>query len=208
MADENLFQIELVTPERVLITGSASEVILRTREGDASFLAGHTPLVGTVEPGVIRVVRAEGDEERVAVHGGFVQVEQGVSSEGGDGAAGGGSSSGPSSSGSASSGSADQATSGTRVTMLIGVAELAEEIDADRARAALEAAEARVAELTAAGGRGAGSGSGSGAGSGSAAGDDEEPDVDLVEAEAALLRAQVRLEAVDASAGAGVAGTA
>ncbi len=32
--------------------------------------------------------------------------------------------------------------------MLIGVAELAEEIDADRARAALEAAEARVAELT------------------------------------------------------------
>ncbi len=86
MADENLFQIELVTPERVLITGSASEVILRTREGDASFLAGHTPLVGTVEPGVIRVVRAEGDEERVAVHGGFVQVEQGVSSEAGDGA--------------------------------------------------------------------------------------------------------------------------
>ncbi len=208
MADENLFRIELVTPERVLITGSASEVILRTREGDASFLAGHTPLVGTVEPGVIRVVRAEGDEERVAVHGGFVQVEQGVSSEGGDSAAGGGSSSGPSSSGSASSGSADQSTSGTRVTMLIGVAELAEEIDADRARAALEVAEARVAELTAAGGRGAGSASGSGAGSGSAAGDDEEPDVDLVEAEAALLRAQVRLEAVDASAGAGVAGTA
>ena len=30
MADENLFRIELVTPERVLITGSASEVILRT----------------------------------------------------------------------------------------------------------------------------------------------------------------------------------
>ena len=207
MADENLFQIELVTPERVLITGSASEVILRTREGDASFLAGHTPLVGTVEPGVIRVVRAEGDEERVAVHGGFVQVEQGVSSEGGDGAAG-GSSSGPASSGGSLSGSVDQATSGTRVTMLIGVAELAEEIDADRARAALEAAEARVAELTAAGGRGAGSASGSGAGSGSAAGDDEEPDVDLVEAEAALLRAQVRLEAVDASAGAGVGGTA
>ena len=196
MADENLFQIELVTPERVLITGSASEVILRTREGDASFLAGHTPLVGTVEPGVIRVVRAEGDEERVAVHGGFVQVEQGVSPEGGEGAAAGGSSSGGSSS--------DQVTSGTRVTMLIGVAELAEEIDADRARAALEAAEARVAELGAVGGRGGGSG----AGSGSAAGEDEEPDVDLVEAEATLLRAQVRLEAVDASAGAGVAGTA
>ena len=76
MADENLFAIELVTPERILITGTATEVILRTREGDITFLAGHTPLVGTIEPGVVRVVREGGEVERVAVHGGFVQVEQ------------------------------------------------------------------------------------------------------------------------------------
>ncbi len=78
MADSKLFTVNLVTPERVLLTGLASEVILRTGEGDATFLAGHTPLVGTVEPGVVRVVRPEGDEDRVAVHGGFVQVETGV----------------------------------------------------------------------------------------------------------------------------------
>ena len=64
MADSNLFTVNLVTPERVLVTGLAAEVILRTGEGDATFLAGHTPLVGTVEPGVVRVVRSEGDEER------------------------------------------------------------------------------------------------------------------------------------------------
>jgi F0F1-type ATP synthase epsilon subunit len=174
-------------------------VILRTREGDASFLAGHTPLVGTVEPGVIRVVRAEGDEERVAVHGGFVQVEQGVSSA--DGVGSGGPGGRPS-----SGGSAGQAASGTRVTMLIGVAELAEEIDADRARAALERAEARVAELSGSGGRHSGGGSGSGGSGSGGGGEDEEPDADLVEAEAALLRAQVRLEAVDASAGVAGAG--
>ena len=75
MADSSLFTINLVTPERVLVSGLASEVILRTGEGDVSFLAGHTPLVGTVEPGVVRVVRQEGEELRVAVHGGFVQVE-------------------------------------------------------------------------------------------------------------------------------------
>ena len=123
MADESLFQINVVTPERILLTGMASEVFLRTGDGDLAFLAGHTPLVGSVQPGVVRVVRPEGDEVRVAVHGGFTQVEQGVPL--GD--------------------DADDAS--TRVTLLVGVAELAEEIDVDRARVALEAAEARVAEL-------------------------------------------------------------
>ncbi len=169
MADTNLFTINLVTPERVLVAGLASEVILRTGEGDITFLAGHTPLVGTVEPGVVRVVREEGEDERVAVHGGFVQVEQGVVGEDGEPVA-----------------------SGTRVTLLIGVAELAEEIDVERARVALEAAEARVAELGGTGGRSTGAGSG--------AGETEEPDAELVEAGAELLRAQVRLEAVDVTA--------
>ena len=100
----------------------------------------------------------------MAVHGGFIQVEQHVAPESEDGGSGG--------------------SSGTRVTLLIGVAELAEEIDAERAQTALEAAEARVAELTASGGRTVG-------------GDDEVPDAELVEAEAALRRAQVRLEALD-----------
>ncbi len=128
MADSNLFTVNLVTPERILLEGAASEVILRSGEGDLTILAGHTPLVGSVEPGVIRVVRDDGQVERVAAHGGFVQVEQHVAPESEDGGSGG--------------------SSGTRVTLLIGVAELAEEIDAARAQAALEAAEARVAELT------------------------------------------------------------
>ncbi len=172
MPDSNLFTIDLVTPERILLSGLAAEVILRTGEGDVTFLAGHAPLVGSVEAGVVRVVRAEGDEERVAVHGGFVQVEQHVPTGDADGAG--------------------ESASGTRVTLLIGVAELAEEIDTERARAALDAAEARVAELTGSGGRGAG------------APDDEEPDAELIDAEAALLRAQVRLETVDATSGASV----
>ena len=164
MADSSLFTISLVTPERVLVTGLASEVVLRTAEGDVTFQAGHTPRVGTVEPGVIRVVRDEGEDQRVAAHGGFVQVEQGVLGDDGEPVA-----------------------SGTRVTLLVGVAELAEEIDGDRARASLEAAEARVTEL---------------GGSTSRGGEDEAPDPELVEAEAAVLRAQVRLGAVDASSGA------
>jgi F-type H+-transporting ATPase subunit epsilon len=164
MAESNLYTVELVTPERVLVDGQASEVILRTGEGDITFLAGHAALIGTVEPGVLRIVRPEGDEERVAVHGGFVQV-------------------GP-----------DTAQpDATRVTLLVGVAEPAAEIDATRARAALEAAEAKVAELSSSAGRSGGSG-------------EEEDDPELVAAVAARRRAEIRLETVEAGAAAGPPG--
>jgi F-type H+-transporting ATPase subunit epsilon len=165
MADTNEFTISLVTPERVLIEGRATEVILRTGEGDAAFLPGHTPLVGTLQPGVVRVVGADGEEQRVAVHGGFVQVELGVAADD------------------------DESAPGSRVTLLVGVAELAEEIDVDRARLALDAAEARRSELV-------------GTGSRSSGGDEgEEADPELVEAEAERQRAEVRLEAADATSG-------
>ena len=84
---------------------------------------------------MLRVVRPEGDEVRVATHGGFVQVEQGVD----DGRR-----------------TRRGTRRGTRVTLLIGVAELAEEIDTDRARAALEAR--RGAPRRAGGGTGRGLG--------------------------------------------------
>jgi len=163
MADDAQFQINLVTPERILLSGMATEVMLRTGEGDATFLANHTALVGSVKPGVVRVVRPDGEVVRVAVHGGFTQVEQHVPLDVDGG---------------------DEDAVGSRVTLLVGVAELATEIDADRARVAQEAAEARVAEL---------------GGTGKALAEGEEADPELVEAEAAVLRAQVRLEAVEAT---------
>lgn len=165
MADDSLFQIDLVTPERILVSGMASEVVLRTAEGDVTFLANHTPLVGTVEAGVIRVVRPDHEDLRVAVHGGFVQVEQHV----------------------ALTGDAEGDTA-SRVTVLLGVAELSEEIDVDAARADLATAEARVAEL--------GSAQRS---SSSGPGDGEEGDPEMAAAEADRRWAQARLDAAEAT---------
>ncbi len=177
MSDDAVYTAKVVTPERVLFSGPATEVILRTADGDITFLAGHSPLVGSVEPGLVRVVGEEGEEQRIAVHGGFVQVEQNVTE---DDAGSSGSSS--------SSGS-------TLVTVLAGVAELAEEIDTERAQLAHDAAEARVAELASAG-RTSGTGE-------SGSGSDDEVDAEVVEAEAALRRSEVRLEAAGVTAGAG-----
>ncbi len=174
MADDNLFFVQVVAPERVLLADEhAEQVIMRTADGDITFLNGHTPLVGAVEPCVVRVVHDGGDEEKVAVHGGFVQVEQHADEQGTEPVGGAGTT----------------VAAGTRVTVLASVAELAEEIDAERARVALESAQARVTELTA-----AASGRGGGA-------DEDETDTELVDAEAAVRRAEVRLEATGAGAG-------
>ncbi|MHB8496448.1 MAG: F0F1 ATP synthase subunit epsilon [Acidimicrobiales bacterium] len=174
MADENRLAIIVVTPERILFSGEATEAVLRTRDGDMTILAGHTPLVGTVEPGVIRVERPEGETVRVAAHGGFVQVDNEVEP-------------GPADDGRAASAGARSACT-SRVTLLVGVAELASEIDTARAQVALEAAQGHLAEL-------AGSGR-------STSGEPEEPDDEMVEAQASLRRAEVRLEATETPVGA------
>jgi F-type H+-transporting ATPase subunit epsilon len=68
------FPARLVTPERTLLDTEVQAVLVRTVEGEAAFLPGHTELVGALVPGLVRFQREDGSEERAAVHGGFVQV--------------------------------------------------------------------------------------------------------------------------------------
>ena len=98
--------VELVSVEREVWSGEATQVIARTTEGEIGILPGHAPLLGELaEGGVVRITQSEGGEEIVAaVHGGFLSVtDQGV-------------------------------------TVLAEVAEMAADIDASRATAALERA--------------------------------------------------------------------
>src|SRR5580658_2777567 len=117
------FTFELVTPERVLWSGDADAVTMRSDVGDVTFLAQHASLVGALDITVLRILPpAIGDdghetspagaglnpdpdrEIRAAVHGGFVHVDE------------------------------------NKVVVAAPVAELAEEIDVERARRALAAA--------------------------------------------------------------------
>ena len=101
--------VEVVSPERILWTGEADRVIARTLGGgEIAFLTGHAPFVGALDIGTVRVHSEDGNEETIAVHGGFVEVSH------------------------------------DRVTVLSDVAEVASQIDVDRARAAAERAEASL----------------------------------------------------------------
>lgn len=69
-------EVQVVSPERILWTGDAEMVIARTVDGgEIAFLSGHAPFVGALETARVKVRPAEGGEDQlIAVHGGFVEV--------------------------------------------------------------------------------------------------------------------------------------
>ena len=72
----NTMQVEIVSPERVLFSGEATQVITRTLGGgEIAFLPGHAPFLGALVESHTRIYLADGGAILdVAVHGGFVQV--------------------------------------------------------------------------------------------------------------------------------------
>lgn len=133
-------EVELVSPERIAYSGEAKMVICRTTTGDIAFLPGHVPFIGVLATHPVRLQLEDGTEQVIAVHQGFVEV------------------------------SPPDADGNTRVTILSDVAELADTVDADRARAAKERAEEAL-----------------------------RADADDPVARAALVRAEVRLSVSDAA---------
>lgn len=71
MADT--LQFDLVSPERNMASGQASQVIAPGVEGDIGFLPGHAPFITTLRPGVLTVTM-DGKDSRYAVFGGFVEA--------------------------------------------------------------------------------------------------------------------------------------
>jgi F-type H+-transporting ATPase subunit epsilon len=68
-------EVQLVSPEQVLYIGEADMVIARTLDGgEIAFLRGHAPFLGALADSSVRLVLADGGQERFAVHGGFVEV--------------------------------------------------------------------------------------------------------------------------------------
>ncbi len=72
--------VELVSVEREIWSGEATQVTARTTEGDIGVLPGHAPLLGQLaDGGTVRVFQPGGGEVVAAVHGGFLSVtDQGV----------------------------------------------------------------------------------------------------------------------------------
>lgn len=67
--------IQFVSPERTIFESDATEVIVRTTDGEIGFLPGHAPFVGVLSIAEARIKDVEGQVHRFAVHRGFVQIK-------------------------------------------------------------------------------------------------------------------------------------
>ncbi|WP_428641122.1 F0F1 ATP synthase subunit epsilon [Roseibium sp.] len=69
-----LFQFELVSPERQLLSEQVSEVIVPGADGEFGVLKNHSLFMSTITPGILKV-RKEGDGwDEYFVRGGFADV--------------------------------------------------------------------------------------------------------------------------------------
>jgi F-type H+-transporting ATPase subunit epsilon len=101
--------LEVVTPERIILSEQVNMIIIRTGGGELGILPRHTALAATVKPGIIRV-RFPNREDFIHTTGGFLQVLP------------------------------------EKITILADVAELASQIDLERAQRAKERAEHRLSQ--------------------------------------------------------------
>lgn len=72
---DKLFLMEVVTPERLVFSEEVFSVIVPGTEGELGILHGHTPLITTLDIGVVRYREGEGREVRkMALSGGYMEV--------------------------------------------------------------------------------------------------------------------------------------
>ncbi len=70
-----MFDVKVITPDRVFYEGQVSMVEMKTSEGEIGVYKNHIPMTCILEPGILRLYEAE-SEKQAAVHAGFVEILQ------------------------------------------------------------------------------------------------------------------------------------
>ena len=73
MADEKMFALEIISPERVFYKGEANFLELTTSEGEIGIYKNHIPMTNVLMPGVVKIHEAAG-LKTAAVMSGFVVI--------------------------------------------------------------------------------------------------------------------------------------
>lgn len=74
MADRNVV-VDIVTPERIVYSEPADFLVIPGIEGYLGILPMHAPIVSGLNIGVLKVIK-EGKETKVAISGGFMEVNE------------------------------------------------------------------------------------------------------------------------------------
>ena len=71
----NSLHCDIVSIKEAIYTGSVRMLIAHGRVGDIGVLPGHAPLLTQLDPGPVRVVKENGEEEVFYVSGGVLEVQ-------------------------------------------------------------------------------------------------------------------------------------
>lgn len=75
MADNNLYTLKIITPDRVFYEGQVSMVEFNTTEGEIGIYKKHVPMTVIVSPGILTISEESGMKE-AALHAGFAEILQ------------------------------------------------------------------------------------------------------------------------------------
>ena len=66
--------LEIVSPEKLLLSRSVDMVVIPASEGDMGVLGGHSPMIVTLRGGTISLYEGDKVTDRLFVSGGFAEV--------------------------------------------------------------------------------------------------------------------------------------
>ncbi len=75
MAENNLFKLRIITPDREFYQGEVSMVEFNTTEGEIGVYKRHVPTTVIISPGILTITEEEGTRE-AALHSGFAEILQ------------------------------------------------------------------------------------------------------------------------------------
>lgn len=75
MADDSrIFQVEIITPDRIFHKGDATMIEFNTAAGEIGVYKKHIPTTTVLAPGIVRI-KMDGEEDVIAaVHSGFAEI--------------------------------------------------------------------------------------------------------------------------------------
>ena len=73
MAEEEKLSLEVVAPEKMVMSKTVDMVTISGTEGDFGVLPGHAALVSSIRPGFLEI-EADKETEKMFIGGGFIEV--------------------------------------------------------------------------------------------------------------------------------------
>ena len=73
MADDKLFAVDIISPERVFYSGEADFLELTTSEGEIGIYKNHIPMTNILSPGIVKIHKGSEVEEAIIMSG-FVVI--------------------------------------------------------------------------------------------------------------------------------------